>query len=480
MNTHKNRHPAPSDDTLARLAAVVGGPHALTAPEDMAAYLTEQRGLFGARAAMVLRPGSTEEVSAIMRIAHETGTAIVPQGGNTGLVGAQVPFEGGNEVILSLGRLNRIREVDAADNTMTVEAGCILANIQRAADEADRLFPLSLGSEGTCQIGGNLSTNAGGTGVLAYGNARDLVLGLEVVLADGRVWNGLRKLRKNNTGYDLKQLFLGAEGTLGIVTAAVLKLFPKPQDHATAFVAIPAPHSALDLLALANTMSGGGVVALEILPRIGLDFTIRHGGARDPLGEPHDWYVLIELAGGEEEGALQPLMEDILARAFEEGLVLDAAIAASGTQRRELWHIRDLMSEVQKPEGGSIKHDVSVPVSHIPAFLDEATAAVETLIPDARVVAFGHIGDGNIHFNVSQPVGADTQAFLARWDEVNRTVHDIVLGHGGSVSAEHGIGRLKRHIMPEIKDPLELEMMKGLKQLFDPEGILNPGKMLPD
>ncbi|MEG9884289.1 MAG: FAD-binding oxidoreductase [Hyphomicrobiales bacterium] len=469
-----------SPELCAKLTAITGPAYALTDMDDMAPFLAEKRGLYHNPAAMVLRPGSTAEVAAIMEIANATNASIVPQGGNTGLVGAQVPLGTGNEIVLSLGRLDRIRAIDPLNNTMTVEAGCILADIQKAADEADRLFPLNLAARGSCQIGGNLSTNAGGANVLAYGNARGLVLGIEVVLADGRIWNGLRTLRKDNTGYDLKQLFLGAEGTLGIITAAVLQLFSRPRDHATAFVAVGDPQAALDLLALADGADGGRVVALELLPRLGVELTIRHAGARDPLPTPYGWYVLLELTGGQGDGTLNAVMEDILARAHERGLVRDAMICASGDQRDRLWHMRDSMSRVQNDRGASIKHDISVPVSHIPDFLGEADAQIGALAPGAGIIAFGHIGDGNIHYDISQPEGADGGAFLRRTAEINEVVYGIVRKHGGSISAEHGIGRMKRQLMCDIKDPVEFEMMWNLKKLFDPKGILNPGKMLPD
>lgn len=472
--------PAPDSATLDRLAGVVGERYALRSGDEMAPYLVEQRNRYFGKAAMVLRPGSTEEVSQLLKIADETGTAIVPQGGNTGLVGAQTPFEHGGEVVLSLGRMNRIRSLDPLDNTITVDAGCILATIQTAADEVDRLFPLSLGSEGSCQIGGNLSSNAGGIGVLAYGNARALVLGLEVVLADGRIWNGLRALRKDNTGYDLRDLFVGAEGTLGVITGAVLKLFPKPRDTATAFIAVPSPAAAVELLSLASGISGNRVTGFEIMPRFGLDIVLRHGeGSRDPIAGEHPWYVLMDLSGGEAEGVLRAPSEAILETGFEKGLVLDATIAESKAQADALWYLRFALSELQKFEGGSIKHDVSVPVSRMPEFIEQGCAAAVALIPGSRPLPFGHIGDGNVHFNISQPVGADTKEFLSRWEEMNDAIHDLVLAHHGSVSAEHGIGRMKSHMMTAIKSPVELEMMRSIKHLFDPKNILNPGKMLP-
>jgi FAD/FMN-containing dehydrogenase len=465
----------PSAETLSRLAGIVGEKYAIRSAAEMAGYMHEWRDLWHGKSPLVLRPGSTAEVSRILAIANETRTAIVPQSGNTGLVGGQIPRESGHEVVLSLDRMTRIVEVDAANSTMTVEAGATLKSVQEAADAADRLFPLSLTSEGSCRIGGNLSTNAGGLNVLAYGNARDLCLGLEVVLADGRVWQGLRRLRKDNTGYDLKNLFIGAEGTLGIITGAVLKLFPKPKSHETGFVAVPNPQAAVDLLSLAREMSGNRAVAFELLPQIGMDFTVKHMGVRNPLAQASPWYVLAELADPP-EGCFLKVLEEAMAR----GLARDATVAQSESQRRELWAIRELMPESQKFEGGSIKHDVSVPVSRLAQFIAEATAAVKDFMGDARVMAFGHMGDGNLHFNVTQPVTMDKQAYLDSWREMNEAVFAVVLKHGGSISAEHGIGQLKRDHMREIKSPVELQMMKDLKRLFDPNGILNPGKVLPD
>jgi FAD/FMN-containing dehydrogenase len=461
-------------ELLNQFAAIVGEKHVIRDAAGMAGYMREWRDIWVGKSPLVMRPGSTEEVSSILRLASETGTAIVPQSGNTGLVGGQIPFEGGQELLLSLDRMTKIIDVDAADNTMTMQAGATLKSVQDAADEAGRLFPLSLASEGSCRIGGNLSTNAGGLNVLAYGNARDLCLGLEVVLPDGRIWNGLRHLRKDNTGYDLKNLFIGAEGTLGVITAAVLKLFPKPRTYETAFIAVNSPQAAVDLLSLAKEMSGNRVVAFELLPRIAMDFTVKHMGITNPLAEFSPWYVLSELADPA-AGSFEVILEEAMAR----GLVTDATVAQSETQRQALWAIRELMPESQKFEGGSIKHDISVPVSRIPQFIIEATRAVEAYMPEARVMSFGHMGDGNLHFNVSQPPGMDKAKYLERWNEMNAVVFDVVLKYGGSISAEHGIGRLKKHHMPEIKSPVELQMMRDLKKLFDPTNIMNPGKVLP-
>jgi len=463
-------------ELIARFAAIVSERYAVTDPAEIAPYLTEERGLYHGRSPLVLRPGSVAEVAAILKLANETQTPIVPQGGNTGLVGGQTPHQG--EVLISLRRLDRIREVDPTSNTMTCEAGVVLIKAQQAAAAAGRLFPLSLGAEGSCTIGGNLSTNAGGTGALAYGVARELVLGLEVVLADGRILNNLRKLKKDNTGYDLRHLFIGAEGTLGIITAAVLKLFPRPRAVETAFIGVPSPHAALALLNLAEERAGGSVTSFELIPRIALEFAVKHAPmCRDPLAGAHPWYVLLELSSQAREG-LRGLMEEILAAGVERTLVEDATIAASIEQTNAFWLLRHHIADTQKYEGGSIKHDVSVPVNAVPDFIAEATAAVEAMIPGCRPVPFGHLGDGNIHYNLSQPVGADRAAFIARWDEINDAVFAIVGKLGGSISAEHGIGVMKRELLPDVKDPVAFDLMRSFKRLLDPNGILNPGKVL--
>ena len=464
-----------SPDIIARLTQIVGANNAITDPAEQEGYLVEERGLYHGHTPLVLRPGSVGEVAAILRLANETKTPIVPQGGNTGLVGGQVPH--GGEVLLSLKRLDRIREVDATSNAMTCEAGVVLAKAQAAAADVDRLFPLSLGAEGSCTIGGNLSTNAGGTSALAYGVARDLVLGLEVVLADGQIWHGLNKLKKDNTGYDLKHLFMGAEGTLGVITAAVLKLFPRPRAVETAFIGLPSPRAAVALLNLVQERTGGAATSFELIKSLGLELALRHGhGVRDPLPSKHPWYVLLQLSS--QSAGLRAVMEDVLAAAAERGLIEDATIAESLDQAKAFWHIREILPEVQKPEGGSVKHDVSVPIALVPQFLEQADAAVEKLIPGVRPVPFGHIGDGNIHYNVSQPVGADKEAFLARWYEVNAVVDDVVAKLGGSISAEHGIGVMKRDLLPGVKDPVALNLMRTFKRTLDPNNILNPGKVV--
>jgi len=465
-------------DLLRQLADIVGQANVLRADADMAGYLAEPRDLFHGKALAVVRPSSTQDVAAILKLCNETGTAIVPQGGNTGLVGGQVPDSSGSAILLSLTRMDRLREIDLASNTMIVEAGMTLARVQEEAEKADRLFPLSLASEGSCTIGGNLATNAGGTAVLAYGNARELVNGLEVVLADGRVLSNLSKLKKDNTGYDLKNLFMGSEGTLGIITAAVVKLYPRPRSLETAFVGLKNPQAALDLLMLTQKLAGQDVKTFELMPRIGIDFALKHGtNTRDPLETRHDWYVMLELASPADVG-LHETMLHLLQQGMDGGIIDNAALASSLDQRNDFWRLRELMSDVQKLEGGSIKHDVSVPVARVPEFIAEASAAVVQAIEGARPVPFGHLGDGNIHFNISQAPGADKKLFLARWDEANEIVHGIAAKMGGSISAEHGIGVLKRDLMMRVKDPVSLDVMRAIKRTLDPKNILNPGKVL--
>ena len=460
-----------------RLAALVGAKNVLTDPQAVEPYLTEERGLYRGRTRAVVRPGSAAEVASVLAFCNEARIPVVPQGGNTGLVGGQTPSMAGDEIVLSLRRLDKIREIDPAANALTIEAGATLLSAQKAAQGADRLFPLSLASEGSCTIGGNLATNAGGTAAIAYGTARDLVLGVEVALADGRLLSQLGKLKKDNTGYDLKQLFMGSEGTLGVITAAVLKLFPRPRATATAFVGLPSPQAALDLLMLAQDRTGSDVKTFELIPRIGIDFVLRHGAdTRDPLTGQHAWYVLLELTS-QTDGSLDDALEGVLGEAIERGLVEDAVLATSLDQRNAFWRLRELLSEVQKYEGGSIKHDVSVPIGAVPGFLADVETRLASDFPGARLVAFGHLGDGNIHCNVSQPVGADKAAFLARWDEVNSLVHNLVGACGGSISAEHGIGVMKRTLLPHWKDPVALALMRQIKATLDPNNILNPGKL---
>jgi D-lactate dehydrogenase (cytochrome) len=475
MNQHPSTSPGLSPEVLARFSAIVGDRYAVTDAQEMAPYLVEERGLYRGHSPLILRPGSTAEVAEICKLATETRTALVPQGGNTGLVGGQMPHHG--EIVVSLRRLDRIRDLDPQSNTMTCEAGVALANAHTHAGTVDRLFPLWLGSEGSCTIGGNLSTNAGGIAALSYGVARDLVLGLEVVLADGRIMHGLSKLKKDNTGYDLRDLFIGAEGTLGIITAATLKLFPMPRSVETAYAGVASPDAAVKLLTLAQSKAATSLTSFELIARIAVDFSVRHGPAiRDPLPGAPPWYILLEVSSPREDA--RETIEAILTEAMERDIVSDAVIAASLEQRNAFWTLREILSPAQKPEGGSIKHDVSVPVAAVPQFIADADAAVTKFVPGARPVAFGHLGDGNIHYNISQPPGADKQAFLARWHEVNSLVHGIVLKHHGSISAEHGIGVLKRDELAHVKDPVALDLMRTLKRSLDPLNILNPGKVL--
>lgn len=467
------------DDLIQRFVTIVGDKNAVRDQADLAPHLVENRGLYKGASPLMLKPASTEEVAAIMKLASETGTAIVPQTGNTGLVGGQTPRSGASDIILSLERMSRVRDIDPVANIIVVDGGCILDTVHAEADKVERMFPLSLGSQGSCRIGGNLATNAGGTAVLAYGNMRQLCLGLEVVLPTGEIWNGLRRLKKDNTGYDLRDLFIGSEGTLGVITGAVLKLFPKPRGHQVAFAGLNSPEDALKLFDRASTLCGAALTGFELMPRIGIDFTTKHiPGVRDPLDTVHPWYALIDISTSDTAETAQTMIEDLLEKGFEAGVVQNAVIASSDAQRTALWHMRESMSDAQKPEGGSIKHDVSVPVSKIPVFMAEAEAAVMQALPGARICAFGHLGDGNIHYNISQPVGADKAEFIARWREINQIVHGIVLSHGGSISAEHGIGQLKRDELADIRPGIELELMRRIKTAFDPAGVMNPGKVV--
>lgn len=458
------------------LAAVCGERTLIQDPSGMQRFLAEERGLFASTAQLVAAPASTEETARIVTVCAQWGVPIVPQGGNTGLVGGAVA--GGGELLLSLSRMNRIVAVDAENYTITVEAGCILADVQKAAEAAGRYFPLSLGAEGSCTIGGNIASNAGGIGVLKYGNARELTLGMEVVLSDGRVWNGMRPLYKDNTGYSLKNLFIGSEGSLGIVTKAVLKLFPAHNQRRTAFCALNSPRDALALLALARQRSGDSVTAFELMSRFSLDIVDRYTAESDPFDRPYPWYALIEFTTSRSGNDLENLFDAFAEEAFEAELIIDAVVAQSLDQELRLVALRESVPEAQKKAGGSIKHDVSVPVSKVADLIEDASAAVLDLIPDARVCAFGHVGDGNVHFNVTQPEGADKQAFLAQWNPVNAAVYAVVIRLGGSISAEHGIGLLKVHEINDYRDAVEGEMMRFVKQAFDPKGIMNPGKLI--
>ncbi|RBY89125.1 hydroxyacid dehydrogenase [Blastococcus sp. TBT05-19] len=467
-------------ELLASLREVVGDAGLVTDPDQLAGYLTDWRGAYRGTASVVVRPSTAEEVAGVVTLCRDAGIALVPQGGNTGLCGGAVPDSSGQEVVLSLTRLRRIREVDPVNQTITVEAGVVLQQVQEAAAAVDRLFPLSLGAEASCTVGGNLSTNAGGTAVLRYGTMRDLTLGLEVVLPDGRVWNGLEKLRKDNTGYDLKHLFIGAEGTLGVVTAAVLKLYPALHGRATAWVALPSAQAAVDLLGVLRTLVGDRVTAFEAMSRQSVEVVLRHvAGARDPFASPHPWYALVELGDTLADAGLDGLLESALGEAFERELALDAVVASGSAQIAGLWSLREGISEAQNHEGPSLKHDVTVPVSSIAAFVAETDRALAAAVPGIRLVVYGHIGDGNLHYNLSKPVGADDEEFRVRADELARIVYDGTARFDGSISAEHGLGQSKREIVADYKDPVALQLMRGVKELLDPAGLMNPGKVLP-
>ncbi|KJE35035.1 2-hydroxyacid dehydrogenase [Thalassospira sp. HJ] len=454
------------------------GPKGFSMESDvLAAHNSEARGKFTGTSEIVLFPASTDEVAKAVAICAAHDIAVVPQGGNTGRCGGAVA--GDKQILINLKRMNSVIEIDARDFTATVEAGAILQTIQEAAEEQDLLFPLSLGAEGTCQIGGNLATNAGGLNVIRYGNARDLCLGLEVVLPDGTVWNGLSKLRKDNTGYDLRDLFIGAEGTLGIITKATLKLFAQPKHIATAWLAVPSPECAIDLLALARRHTGDGISAFELMSDFAHDLSVTYlPGLTRPLATKTPWHVLIELTSSRPDDDLQTLLVDLLGQAVEIGLATDATIAQSEAQRKNLWAIREGIPEAQGYEGGSIKHDVSVPVSRVPDLLKRGMAAAEALIPGIRPCPFGHVGDGNIHFNFSQPATMDKQSYLAKWESLNGVIHDIVTDLGGSISAEHGIGQLKRDELAHYASVEKLQLLHAIKKAIDPDNRLNPGKVV--
>jgi FAD/FMN-containing dehydrogenase len=477
--------PLSSAQALSGLEQILGADGLLRAESpgqsqaDLQPYLTDQRRLYHGRALAVALPRTVAEVTHLLAFCNDHRIGVVPQGGNTGYCGGATPDESGAQIVVSLSRLNRIRHIDALNYSIVAEAGCILARVQLAADEAQRLFPLSLGSEGSCQLGGNLSTNAGGVHVLRYGMMRDLVLGLEVALADGRLLSSLGTLRKDNTGYDVKSLFLGAEGTLGIITAASLKLFPKLRAFATAFAAVPDPRAAVALLARLRDASGDRVSSFELIPRIAVDLTARHiPGVRDPLDAAHPWYVLCELTSSRAGDPLEDLLEQSLAAALEEMLVLDAALARDERDRAAFWKLRETIPEAQRLDGGSLKHDISVPVASIPDFIERGSRWLSDNVPDGRLVAYGHVGDGNLHFNLNQAPGADRAAFLAREEPVKRAIHELVKDFGGSFSAEHGIGRLKVGELERYAPPVELDLMRAIKRALDPNGILNPGKVL--
>lgn len=465
---------------LEQCQKIVGTDAVLTDGRPLLPYLTDVRQRFTGKALAVILPANTQEVSAIMRLCSRYKVPVVPQGGNTGTVLGSVPDGKGDAVVLSLKRMDRILEVDADNNTMTVEAGCILDNVHAAARQVDRMFPLTLASSGSCMIGGNLAANAGGTSVLRYGTARDLCLGIQAVLPDGAIWDGLYKLRKNNTGYDLRDLFIGSEGTLGIITAAVLKLFPAPGSQQTAFVAVESPAAALKLLNLAKKQADCLLTTFELISQQSLDVVLRHfPNLKAPFAPITPYYVLMELSGNESEGQLTDLMEAIMQSAFEEGTVLDACIAQSIAQAKTLWALRENISEAQKRAGKNIKHDISVPISQIPAFMEDTDARLQAAFPGCRMTVFGHLGDGSLHYNVGAPEGIPDDAFLARQDDVNQVVYDNIARFNGAISAEHGLGALKHDKNAQYKDVVEIQLMKKIKQALDPDGLMNPGKVIP-
>jgi D-lactate dehydrogenase (cytochrome) len=476
-----NSRPQQFEEAVARLKLLLGPSGYFEAADDVAPFLTDFRELYRGATPLVALPASTAEVSAVLALCNELQIGVVPHGGNTSYCGGATPSAAGDQIVVAMRRMKRIREIDSANYSITVEAGCLLADVQAAADAADRLFPLAMGSEGSCQIGGNLSTNAGGLAALRYGVARDLVLGLEVVLADGRVIDDLKSLRKDNTGYDLRHLFVGAEGTLGIITAASLKLFPRPRTVETAIVAVPDMDAAVRLLGQLRDATGDCVTSFEFMPRIAVELAVRHVEAvSDPLDKPYGAYVLCEVSTSRADPTLRTLLEDCLATAMERGEVLDAVMAESLAQRQAFWLLRESIPEGQRREGASLKHDVSVPVASLPRFLRDATQAVASVVPTGRLVAYGHVGDGNLHFNVSEPVGGDRQAFLGAVGKLQTAVFEVVDRYRGSISAEHGIGRLKRAELARYEGAAEIEVMRAIKRALDPRGIMNPGKVLPD
>lgn len=465
-------------DALRQIRELVGEAGWITG-EAQAPLLKEWRGRYHGVAAAVICPTSTEEVAAVLRMCHKAGLSVVPQSGNTGLCGGAAPDASGTQILLNLRRMRRIRELDPDNYTMTAEAGCILADLQQAAREASRLFPLSLASEGSCMIGGNLATNAGGTNVLRYGNARDLTLGVEVVLADGRIWNGLSSLRKDNSGFDLRDLFVGSEGTLGIITAAVLKLFPTPRQTATALLAMDSAEQAVMLLGRLREASGDTLTGCELMSCNSFRMAVEHvAGCTDPFDAPHCWYMLVEASTAEAGNHLREHLETALGDAHGTDLLSDAVLAESLQQAAALWKIRESIPEAQVHAGASIKHDISVPVSRIPDFLRVTTPRIEAAVPGVRVCAFGHVGDGNLHYNLSQPLDAEPKAFMAREADCNRIVYERVLGMGGSIAAEHGVGQRRVEELEQYKSPVELALMRQVKQALDPTGILNPGKVI--
>jgi FAD/FMN-containing dehydrogenase len=464
---------------LEQIEAIVGPQGLVTDPIEAQSYLADWRGAYSGVARLIVRPSNTEQVSAVMTLCARAGIAVVPQGGNTGLCGGSIPDSSGDQVVMSLTRMNRVIEVDPLNDTITVEAGVVLQRIQDVALEVNRFFPLSLGAQGSCTVGGNLATNAGGTAVLRYGNMRELTLGIEVVLPDGRIWNGLRGLRKDNTGYDLKQLFIGAEGTLGIITAAVLRLYPQPKAVATAWVAIPSTHAAIDLIRLVQSQCGDRLTGFELMSRVSVEFVAQHiPGCKDVFANAYPWYVLMELSDTRADTNLSEMLEQSLAQAFETGHVLDAVVAASKAQVNALWALREGISEAQNHEGPSLKHDISIAVTQIPDFIATVGQRLAQIVPDLRLVTYGHVGDGNLHYNVSKPIELDSDRFKARADELTEAIYQTTAEFNGSISAEHGLGVAKRDAARRYKAPLELELMQQLKRAIDPNGLMNPGKVL--
>lgn len=464
---------------IKRFINLVGEQYALTQSDDLTHYTQENRGLFVGNTPLVLKPATTQEVSGILKLASQTKTPVVPQGGHTGHVGGAVSDESGTQIVISLERMSKVRELDLQGDVVVCEAGVVLETIQKLADDNNRLFPLALGSQGSCQIGGNISTNAGGTGVLAYGNTRALVMGLEVVLASGEIWDGLRRLKKDNTGYDLKDLFIGAEGTLGIVTAAVLKLFPKPRGKAVAFCGLQTAEQALEFFTKASSLAGQSLTAFELMAHTPIEFTFKHmENTRNPLGEIYPWQVLCEVSSNRSQEDADETLQMILESALEDKIIEDAALSTSLSQLADFWRIREMMPVSQKHEGASMKHDISVPLHRMPEFLIQADKIIMRELPDARLCTFGHLGDGNLHYNISQPVGAQQQVFLNRQPDINTLIHNLVVSMNGSVAAEHGVGRLKKELIARTKTPVELSLMQSIKKTLDPDNIMNPGKLI--
>lgn len=463
---------------LQAISHIVGSKNVLSGPRALEPYVTESRGLWRGHCDLVVKPGSTNEVSEILTHCFNSGIPVAPQGGNTGLVGGSIPHGG---IVLSTERLSKIRDIDPTNLTILCESGCILSDIQMAADDAGRLFPLSLAAEGSCRIGGNLSTNAGGIQVLRYGNARDLVLGLEVVLPDGKIWDGLRGLRKDNTGYDLKHLFVGAEGTLGVITAAVLKLYPLPRQKETAFIALDSVSNAIELYSRVSAGAGEALSAFELINQLAFNLSVTHVPEnRSPFSDTADWYVLMELTSAQQGDNLRTALETVLGQCLDDGIVSNAVLAESRGQCNDFWRIRESIPESQGSLGGSVKNDITVPISRVVEFLQRADSASQKTVPGIRLVTFGHVGDGNLHYNISQPEGMDKRAFLDQWHDITDQLNDIVADLNGSFSAEHGIGQLKRKELIRYRPDIEIDMMKAIKKMFDPKNIMNPGKLFLD